>query len=120
MSKSNDLKTGDKVWYVPSNRRHPNPDGCYLTVTKVGRKLFYIQEDYYVNSHKCRAWEYDGYAIGILDSYPHGTIYKTKQDYLNLIAWRKFERDISKINLTVQQKADILKIANIEVEKEDE
>ena len=38
-----DLKVGDQVWYVPSDKRHPNPNGACLTVTKKGNKYIYVR-----------------------------------------------------------------------------
>lgn len=97
------LKTGDLVWYVPSDKRHDNPNGSYLEVTKVGKKYTYI------NGMKCEDYPYNGYAVGSVSEYPYGHIYLTEQDYLDHMSWNYFTYNIP-TNLTKEQKQKILSI----------
>lgn len=99
------LKVGEKVWYVPSDKRHSDPNGTYLEVTKVGKKFTYV------NGMKCEGWTYNGYNIGKVEEYPYGSIYATEQDYLDHMKWNKFTYNIPS-NLTKEQKQQILMIVN--------
>ena len=103
-----DLKVGDKVWYVPSDKRHRNPNGEYLPVTKVGKKYVYV------NEMKCEAWENNSFAIGKVSEYPYGSIYLNEKDYLESNEWNSFTYNIP-TNLTREQKTKILSIAKGEV-----
>lgn len=102
------MKVGDQVWYVPSDSRHRNPNGSLATITKIGRKYFYVNNGDY-HDMKCIAWNYNGYAIGKVEEYPYGTIYATEQDYLDFCVWRQFELNIPS-NLTREQKEKIIAI----------
>ena len=100
------LVEGEDVWYVPSDKRHANPNGMYLPITKVGRKYVHVGD------MKVESWNNDNYAIGLVVDWPHGTVFKTQEDYLDYLNWNNFERDVSKLKLSRQQQYDILKIVN--------
>ena len=99
-----DLNVGDKLWYVPANRRHSFPNGCSVEVTKIGRKYIYIE------NMKSQQWEHDGYAIAQVVEWPYGTFYKSKDDYISLKKWSTFQRDIRLLKLSQEQKKLILEI----------
>ena len=98
------LEVGDKVWYVPADSRHKNPKGTYLEVRKVGRKYIYI-EDMKVEQRDC-----NGFSIGLVVEWPYGTIYQSQEDYQEYSRWFNIQREIDRINLTREQKRDIMKI----------
>ena len=98
------LKVGQDVWYVPSDRRHQNPNGSLRKVTKIGKKYFYLDD------LKCECWD-NGYSIGNVCEYPHGSIYLTEQDYIDNIVWKNFTYNIP-TDLTKDQKKRILEIIN--------
>lgn len=97
-----DLKVGDDVWYVPSDKRHSNPNGCFVKITKVGRKYVYIGE------MKMEYWELDGFSIGNIVDFPYGTVYKSSNDYYEKIEWDNFKRDVGSLRLSREQKKGIL------------
>lgn len=99
-----DFNVGDKLFYIPNDRRHANPNGVYLEVTKVGRKFTYVDD------MKVTAWDYNGYAIGNTNEWPHGTFYETEQDYLDMKEWNNFILNVPK--LSRKQKTEILNIVN--------
>lgn len=101
------MKVGDKVWYVPSDKRHDSPNGKIATVTKIGRKYFYINTGGY-HDMKCGEWDNNGYAIGKVEEYPYGSIYATEQDYLDKHEWDMIE--FRHIKLTREQKQKIVAI----------
>ena len=100
-----DLKVGDDVWYVPSDKRHSNPNGCFVKITKVGRKYVYIGE------MKMEYWELDGFSIGNIVDFPYGTVYKSSSDYYEKMEWDNFKRDVDSLRLSREQKKGILDIA---------
>lgn len=104
-----ELKVGDMVWYVPSDKRHSNPNGCYKPVTKVGKRYVYV------DGMKCEGWKIDNYAVGNICEYPYGSVYLTEQDYIESSDWKTFTYNIP-TNLTREQKAQILAIVKGETE----
>lgn len=99
-----DLQIGDEVWYVPADSRHSNSKGIYLEVTKIGRKYIYVGD------MKVESWNHNGYSIASVVDYPYGSIYKTQEDYLDFSKWSILERDISRLNLSREQKQRIIQI----------
>ena len=99
-----DLKVGDDVWYVPSDKRHNNPNGCLVKVTKVGRKYLYLGD------MKMEYWDLNGFSIGSIVEFPYGSVYKSSDDYYEHIEWDKFKRDVGSIRLSREQKRGILRI----------
>lgn len=83
--KFSDLKVGDQVWLVENDDRHKKPR--YVTVDKVGRKYIHIKVREY-ESQKFESWDFDGYAIGITQDFPHSTIYNSEEDYNEMISWK--------------------------------
>lgn len=97
MKKFEDLKQGDELFYVPSDSRHGDPS--LKTVTKVGRKFVYL------NGMKISPWDYNGYAIAYAFEWPHGEVYASEQDYLEMQDWQKFiQSDYKKLD-RAQRKA---------------
>lgn len=101
------MKVGDQVWYVPSDSRHANPNGKLATITKIGRKYFYVDNGGY-STMKCVVNDYNGYAIGVVDEWPSGTIYGNEDDYLEMLEWRNLE--LRYLKLTRDQKRKIIEI----------
>mgnify|MGYP003506455818 CR=1 FL=1 len=100
-----ELKVGDDVWYVPFDKRHSNPNGCLVKVTKVGRKYVYVGE------MKMEYWEFDGFSIGNIVDFPYGTVYKSSSDYYEKMEWNNFKQDVGCLILSREQKKGILDIA---------
>ena len=79
----NDLKVGDEVFFVPNDQRYGRGP-TVKTVTKIGRKYTYLGDI------KIIAWSYNGFAIATHAEWPHGTIYASEQDYLEMLEWNEF------------------------------
>lgn len=105
--KFKDLKVGDNVWYVPTDSRHKNPNGSLLEVSKVGRKYVHIE------GMKAEAWEHNGYVIGHITTWPHGSIYACEKDFLDFRTWKTFEIDVGRLKLSKEQKQQILTIVGV-------
>lgn len=98
------LSLGDTVYIVPRDLRWNKPQ--LGEVTKVTAKKIFI------NHSPARYWDYDGFAIGSMGNGDY-TIYKSEQDYLDLLAWKNAKYNISQFNnnnLSREQKMAISKI----------
>lgn len=81
-----DLKVGDEVFLVESDRRRCNPR--YVTVEKVGRKYVYLKLGPYT-TQRIEEWDNNGYSIAHSSDYPHCNIYTTQEEYQALQSWKK-------------------------------
>jgi hypothetical protein len=75
-SKLFEHSVGDKLFFVPSDTRSGYAE--YLTVVKKGTKYLELEKV------KAQSYESDHYpfVIGNVSVYPHGHIYKNKEDWL--------------------------------------
>ena len=83
VTKFSDLKVGDEVFFVPNDQRYGRGPSV-KTVTKIGRKYTYLGD------MKINAWSYNGFGIATHSEWPHGTIYASEQDYLEMLEWKEF------------------------------
>lgn len=83
-----DLKVGDEVYLVESDKRQCNPR--YVKVVKVGRKYIHVNKlnGSTDNLQKIVDWNNDGWAIAIGNDYPQCVIYPTKEIYEEKKLWK--------------------------------
>lgn len=101
VTKFSDLKVGDEVFFVPNDRRFGNGPRV-KTITKIGRKYTYIDK------MQITEWDNDGYAIATHNTWPHGKIYASEQDYLEMREWDAFVSNFCKEDLSREQKKALL------------
>lgn len=101
----NEITVGDKLWYVPADRRHGKPK--VIAVEKIGRKYIYA------GGMKCQSWDCNGYAILNVSEWPYGSVYLCERDHIDHGNWDNFTREIDRIKLDRNQKERILEIAGV-------
>lgn len=101
VTKFSDLKVGDEVFFVPNDQRFSNGPEV-KTITAVERKYTYI------GRMQITEWSYNGYAIAIHNTWPHGKIYASEQDYLEMQEWNAFVSNFGKDDLSREQKRALL------------
>lgn len=103
------FKVGQKVWFEPRDKRDK---GCYMTISKVGRK-YYTVEPRSITFSKETLFR---------GTYPDGTLYSSEQEAKD---YKKAHKMLNKISYmynlepTLTQMTEIYKILGLEIPGDD-